>query len=47
MGDITFAWPPGQLTVDPRLAYNGISKTYARQIFESMVDIDPAKRAGA
>lgn len=42
MGDITFAWPPGQLTVDPRLAYNGISKTYARQIFESMVDIDPA-----
>lgn len=40
--DITFAWPPGQLTVDPRLAYNGISKTYARQVFESLVDIDPA-----
>lgn len=41
-GNITFAWPPGQLTVDPRLAYNGISKTYARQVFESLVDIDPA-----
>lgn len=39
--DISFAWPPGQLTVDPRLAYNGISKTYARQAFESLVDIDP------
>lgn len=39
--DISFAWPPGQLTVDPRLAYNGISKTYARQVFESLVDIDP------
>lgn len=42
MRDITFAWPPGQLTVDHRLAYNGISKTYARQVFESLVDIDPA-----
>ncbi|MCX8560567.1 ABC transporter substrate-binding protein [Mycolicibacterium mucogenicum] len=41
MHDIAFAWPPGQLTADPRLAYNGISKTYARQVFESLVDIDP------
>ena len=39
--DIVFAWPPGQLTTDPRLAYNGISKTYVRQVFESLVDIDP------
>jgi len=41
MRDVVFAWPPGQLTVDPRLAYNGISKTYVRQVFESLVDIDP------
>lgn len=41
MRDIVFAWPPGQLTADPRLAYNGISKTYVRQVFESLVDIDP------
>ena len=40
--DVVFAWPPGQLTVDPRLAYNGISKTYVRQVFESLVDIGPA-----
>lgn len=38
---ITFAWPPGQLTPDPRLAYNGISKTYVRQVFESLLDVDP------
>ncbi|RUP26963.1 MAG: hypothetical protein EKK51_28520 [Mycolicibacterium sp.] len=41
MRDIVFAWPPGQLTADPRLAYNGISKTYVRQVFESLVDVDP------
>jgi peptide/nickel transport system substrate-binding protein len=41
MRDVVFAWPPGQLTADPRLAYNGISKTYVRQVFESLVDIDP------
>ncbi|UCZ58857.1 ABC transporter substrate-binding protein [Mycolicibacterium phocaicum] len=41
MRDIVFAWPPGQLTTDPRLAYNGISKTYVRQVFESLVDVDP------
>ena len=41
MRDIVFVWPPGQLTTDPRLAYNGISKTYVRQVFESLVDVDP------
>jgi len=41
MSDIVSAWPPGQLTADPRLAYNGISKTYVRQVFESLVDVDP------
>ncbi|MED5815481.1 ABC transporter substrate-binding protein [Mycolicibacterium sp. 050232] len=41
MGDFTFGWPTHQLTTDPRLAYNSISKTYCRLSFESLVDIAP------
>lgn len=41
MGDLTFGWPTHQLTDDPRLAYNSISKTFCRLIYESLVDIDP------
>lgn len=40
-GDLTFGWPTHQLTDDPRLAYNSISKTYCRMIYESLLDIDP------
>lgn len=39
--DLTFGWPTHQLTDDPRLAYNGISKTYCRLIYESLLDTDP------
>lgn len=41
MRDLTFGWPTHQLTDDPRLAYNSISKTYCRMIYESLLDIDP------
>ncbi|MGV0812553.1 ABC transporter substrate-binding protein [Mycolicibacterium boenickei] len=41
MSDLTFGWPTHQLTADPRLAYNSISKTYCRLVFESLVDLDP------
>jgi peptide/nickel transport system substrate-binding protein len=41
MNDVTFGWPTAQLTRDPRLAYNTISKTYARMLFDSLLDIDP------
>ncbi|CDP82635.1 MULTISPECIES: ABC transporter substrate-binding protein [Mycolicibacterium] len=37
---LTFAWPTDQLTDDPRLAYNTMSKTYCRQVYESLLDID-------
>ena len=30
-----------QLTRDPRLAYNTMSKTHARMVFDSLLDIDP------
>jgi peptide/nickel transport system substrate-binding protein len=40
--EITFGWPTAQLTRDPRLAYNSISKTYARMVFDSLLDVDPA-----
>lgn len=39
--EITFGWPTTQLTRDPRLAYNTISKTHARMVFDSLLDIDP------
>ncbi|OBC17398.1 hypothetical protein A5784_23630 [Mycobacterium sp. 852013-50091_SCH5140682] len=39
--EITFGWPTAQLTRDPRLAYNTMSKTYARMAFDSLVDVDP------
>lgn len=38
---ITFGWPTSQLTRDPRLAYNTMSKTHARMVFDSLLDIDP------
>ncbi len=41
MRALTFGWPTHQLTDDPRLAYNSISKTYCRLIYESLLDIDP------
>ncbi|CRZ14607.1 ABC transporter substrate-binding protein [Mycolicibacterium neworleansense] len=41
MSDLTFGWPTRQLVDDPRLAYNSISKTYCRLIYESLLDIDP------
>ncbi|MEV0670108.1 ABC transporter substrate-binding protein [Mycobacterium sp. NPDC050441] len=41
MRNLTFGWPTHQLTDDPRLAYNSISKTYCRLIYESLLDIDP------
>lgn len=41
MRELTFGWPTHQLTDDPRLAYNSISKTYCRMIYESLLDIDP------
>lgn len=41
MRDLTFGWPTHQLDVNPRLAYNSISKTYCRLIYESLLDIDP------
>ncbi|MFV8052281.1 ABC transporter substrate-binding protein [Mycobacterium sp. 48b] len=41
MRDFTFGWPTHQLTDDPRLAYNSISKTYCRMIYDSLLDIDP------
>ncbi|OLP03056.1 hypothetical protein BVU76_06565 [Mycolicibacterium porcinum] len=41
MRDLTFGWPTVQLTADPRLAYNSISKTFCRLIYDSLVDIDP------
>lgn len=41
MRDLTFGWPTFQLTADPRLAYNSISKTFCRLIYDSLVDIDP------
>jgi ABC-type transport system substrate-binding protein len=41
MRDLTFGWPTHQLTDDPRLAYNSISKTYCRMIYDSLLDIDP------
>ncbi len=40
--DLTFGWPTDQLTDDPRLAYNSISKTFCRLVYESLLDIDPA-----
>lgn len=42
MRDLTFGWPTHQLTSDPRLAYNSISKTYCRLIYDSLLDTDPA-----
>lgn len=39
--EITFGWPTAQLTRDPRLAYNAMSKTYARMVFDSLLDVDP------
>ncbi|WP_162464070.1 MULTISPECIES: ABC transporter substrate-binding protein [unclassified Mycolicibacterium] len=41
MRDLTFGWPTDQLTDDPRLAYNSISKTFCRLIYESLLDVDP------
>ncbi len=41
MRDLTFGWPTDQLTDDPRLAYNTISKTYCRQVYSSLLDADP------
>lgn len=41
MRHLTFGWPTHQLTDDPRLAYNSISKTFCRLIYESLVDVDP------
>ncbi|ART72812.1 hypothetical protein BTO20_33445 [Mycobacterium dioxanotrophicus] len=38
--EITFGWPTAQLTRDPRLAYNTMSKTYARMAFDSLLDVD-------
>ncbi|WP_441959335.1 ABC transporter substrate-binding protein [Mycolicibacterium houstonense] len=38
---LTYGWPTDQLIDDPRLAYNSMSKTFCRQIFESLLDIDP------
>lgn len=40
MRDLTFGWPSHQLSDDPRLAYNSISKTYCRLIYDSLLDID-------
>ncbi|MUL67520.1 hypothetical protein BOO86_23810 [Mycobacterium sp. CBMA 234] len=40
--DLTFGWPTDQLTTDPHLAYNNISKTFCRHIYESLLDVDPA-----
>lgn len=40
-GEITFGWPTAQLARDPRLAYNTMSKTYARMAFDSLLDVDP------
>ncbi|TGB42280.1 hypothetical protein EJD98_12150 [Mycolicibacterium peregrinum] len=41
MRDLTFGWPTHQLSDDPRLAYNSISKTYCRLVYDSLLDIDP------
>ncbi|WP_208301334.1 ABC transporter substrate-binding protein [Mycobacterium sp. DL440] len=41
MHDLTFGWPTHQLSDDPRLAYNSISKTYCRLVYESLLDADP------
>lgn len=41
MRGLTFGWPTHQLTDDPRLAYNSISKTYCRLIYDSLLDTDP------
>lgn len=38
---LTYGWPTDQLTTDPRLAYNSISKTFCRQVYESLLDVDP------
>ncbi|WKG06220.1 ABC transporter substrate-binding protein [Mycolicibacterium sp. HK-90] len=38
---LTYGWPTDQLTHDPRSAYNSMSKTFCRQIFESLLDVDP------
>ncbi|ORA39369.1 ABC transporter substrate-binding protein [Mycobacterium aquaticum] len=38
--EITFGWPTAQLTRDPRLAYNTMSKTYSRMVFDSLLDVD-------
>lgn len=41
MVELTFGWPTRQLTNDPRLAYNSISKTYCRLVYDSLLDLDP------
>ncbi|MEZ0052497.1 peptide/nickel transport system substrate-binding protein [Mycobacterium sp. MAA66] len=42
MTDLVFGWPTDQLTDDPRLAYNSMSKTFCRQVYESLLDVEPS-----
>ncbi|MGB8405264.1 MAG: ABC transporter substrate-binding protein [Mycobacterium sp.] len=45
MTDLIFGWPTDQLTDDPHLAYNNMSKTFCRQVYESLLDVDPSTGA--